>query len=860
MQTRTGPIGALFLSALLGFTPAVAAQETARQLLLTDPLPESPARVVDTASVSSVTPIAEIDPHTTWPSADDGYLAAAGRQVRWNRVDAGRPGQPAPADGTVQQWAACYATVDRFGPVELGVEGAGALRLYVDGEEADSGGEPTQTATRLDKKVSWHRGTHRILLRVARGTALEKLVVTVECTAGQRVLLSLEPRHAVADYDELKEAVSLSGLSLSPDGNLLALRQSERSRDGSAGWNRLDVIGVRSGATVAPFLGGSGARAVAWRHDGEQLLFRQKDDLFTWNRADGEVRRILSGEPGLGGVSWSRDGRLLVFSSTNGARDAATGNLRRVELREKLSDWPTRPHLHLLMVESGVRHRLTTPGDWLQDAFELLPDGRRLLYLVNRPMAERPWFRTEFRILDLASSGGDGDRLVGSVVMGFENRPGMSGLAISPDGQSVAFIGPPSELGERASVEPSAFDPNLFVMKLSDGSFTRVTRGFHGSVDGHLTWAADSKSIHFAASIGSRSRLVRLDLASNDGRPRLEISSAGGEVIQDVSMSVPSAGAARQFAAVVSSEDRLPALYVSGRAADDEPRLLRQPNRELASRWHLSASKEVRFAGPDGTQIEGWLFRPDGPNRLEPASGSRLPLIVYYYGGATPSKRGFNELHQFLVANGYALFVLNPRGAAGYGQEFSDQHVAEWGERAGADILEGVRHVLAANADLDPDRVGCYGGSYGGFMTMWLICHSDRFAAAVSLYGISNIASYFGEGMWGYTYGDQAINRYPWRDPDWFISHSPLFHADQVNTPLLLLHGDQDGNVPSGESEQMFTALRLLGKPAELVTFPGEDHGLRGSWSNRVAHRTMLLEWFDRYLKDQPEAWQARWD
>ena len=129
----------------------------------------------------------------------------------------------------------------------------------------------------------------------------------------------------------------------------------------------------------------------------------------------------------------------------------------------------------------------------------------------------------------------------------------------------------------------------------------------------------------------------------------------------------------------------------------------------------------------------------------------------------------------------------------------------------------------------------------------------------MSLYGISNVASYFGDGMWGYTYGDQAINRYPWADPQFFIDHSPLFAADRIETPLLLLHGDEDGNVPPAESEQMFTALRLLNRPVELVRFPGEDHGLRGTWENRVAHRTMLLEWFDRWLRDQPAAWEARW-
>jgi dipeptidyl aminopeptidase/acylaminoacyl peptidase len=145
-------------------------------------------------------------------------------------------------------------------------------------------------------------------------------------------------------------------------------------------------------------------------------------------------------------------------------------------------------------------------------------------------------------------------------------------------------------------------------------------------------------------------------------------------------------------------------------------------------------------------------------------------------------------------------------------------------------------------------------------MTFSLLTRTERFRAAVALFGISNLASYWGEGMWGWTYGDQALaGAYPWNRRDVLVDLSPLFHADRMRTPLLLLHGEADGNVPAGESEQMFTALRILGVPAELVRFPGEDHGISGLWSNRVTHRTMMLEWFDRWLRDQPEAWEARW-
>jgi dipeptidyl aminopeptidase/acylaminoacyl peptidase len=156
--------------------------------------------------------------------------------------------------------------------------------------------------------------------------------------------------------------------------------------------------------------------------------------------------------------------------------------------------------------------------------------------------------------------------------------------------------------------------------------------------------------------------------------------------------------------------------------------------------------------------------------------------------------------------------------------------------------------------------MGCYGASYGGFTTMDLVTKTDIFACAVAMYGISNIASYWGGGNWGYTYGDIALARsYPWNRKGLFTDNSPLFNADKVKTPLLLLHGEDDINVPVLESEQMFTALRVQNKEVAIVKFPREDHGIGGKFSNYIAHREMMLEWFDKYLKDQPQGWERRW-
>jgi dipeptidyl aminopeptidase/acylaminoacyl peptidase len=168
--------------------------------------------------------------------------------------------------------------------------------------------------------------------------------------------------------------------------------------------------------------------------------------------------------------------------------------------------------------------------------------------------------------------------------------------------------------------------------------------------------------------------------------------------------------------------------------------------------------------------------------------------------------------------------------------------------------------VLASHSFLDENRVGCYGGSYGGFMTMSLLTQTDMFKAGVSWYGISNIASYWGAGWWGYLYNDVAAAlSYPWNRPDVYAEKSPLFHADKLKGALLLMHGLDDVNVPALESDQMFTALKVLDKDVVYIKWAGEGHGIRGTPRNSRDGRLMMLEWFDKHLKGEAEAWDERW-
>jgi dipeptidyl aminopeptidase/acylaminoacyl peptidase len=831
---RAAVLSAIF--AATGHASQLVIEETLGLVLSGDAPPlAAPAGTI----AHTVVAVPEIDPKRfdlAWPAAGDTPalpppFAGPGTAPApaWEPMALGVPA--ASMGGIV--FRAFYVAIDRHAEVEVKVkvETNGTCDVFVDGEKAAG-------------KQRWRRGTHRVLLRLPAGSALESLIV--EASGGARLTSSLDPRHELASLVEARDVSQVQSVVISPDGRYVAavVRESGTSA------RRVEVYDTNVGLRVAPPALSAPATPLQFTADSKRLLLRAGDDLLLWSRETHEIVTILEKEPGLGAVAMSRDGSLAVFASTRGVEEKPSpprGPKRRTELREKLSDYKTAPHLHVVATESGVRRRLTLPGDATHDAFALHPGGRILIWTRGVPASDRPWFATEVHRLDLAS-GEDG--IVATLRRGFENRPGMSRIALSPDGSRLALLGPRSELGPRGGLEPNPFDPDLLVLELATGKVVNLTMGSSVAPDDAFVFGPDSKTLYFEGTREAAQRIHAVDVTSQPiaivphGAVPAEARGAIG------ACSIAESGG---FAVSFSTPDRLPELHAWRSEFSGGTLALARPSRKLAARLVLASPTEEWIEAGEGRRIHAWLYRPRA------VEGEKLPLIVYYYGGATPTRLGFSDFHQALVGNGYAVLVVNPRGCGGYGDEWSLAHAGDFGERSGPDVLAALEAILERHPDLDASRIGCYGGSYGGFLTMWLISESKRFHAAISLYGISNVASFFGEGQWGYTYGDQAMGgRYPWSDPEWFAERSPLHRADRIETPLLLLHGEADTNVPPGESEQIFTALKLLGRDVELVRFPGEDHGISSNPEIRTEHREMMIDWFDRKLRGQDAAWSAR--
>jgi dipeptidyl aminopeptidase/acylaminoacyl peptidase len=266
-------------------------------------------------------------------------------------------------------------------------------------------------------------------------------------------------------------------------------------------------------------------------------------------------------------------------------------------------------------------------------------------------------------------------------------------------------------------------------------------------------------------------------------------------------------------------------------------------NDSLIRSTALVEPEEIRFKSFDGTTVQGWLMKPVGFRE-----GQRYPLILSIHGGPHGMYGyAFNASFQAYAARGYAVLYLNPRGSSGYGQRFSDGTLREWGGGDFRDLMMGLDEALRTRAWIDADRLGVTGGSYGGFMTNWIITQTPRFKAAVSVASVSNLVSFYATSL----YQDlihAEFGGFPWDDFDLLWRWSPLRYVKAAQTSTLFLHGEQDNDVHITQAEEMYMALRRRGIDAVLVRYPREGHGFR-----EPRHRQDALErtlaWFDKYLK-----------
>lgn len=632
----------------------------------------------------------------------------------------------------------------------------------------------------------------------------------------------------------------VSSMALSPDGKYLLTRyreviSAEQSRQ------RVVMTETATGRTVSENIDFS----ADWMPKSNSLFFTKegvKDyDLYVMEVPSMRTTRIATAIPDQD-VTFSPDEKyLFYYDKVDGAK--SEGVMRRYSNPDdRIPGDRDRFYICRYDIQNGVAIPLTYGGG-TTSICDISRDGSKLLYISQRQTPDKyPFYRVSLVQMDMSTFATD---TIINDADGF-----VSNAIYSPDATRLFVVGGPDafdRIGANHDPEPIAnnFDNQGFIMTLSDKSVKPVTKDFDPSLEGTPVWNAVDNKIYFIGERGFFRDLYQLN--PSDGK----IVMLGKENLQTV----------RGFS-IGDREDRY-AAYWGGSFTDDgvacllnlkngKSTLVDDPLKEWLGDTQFGKMEPWKFTASDGTVVDGYMCLPPDFD-----ANKKYPLIVYYYGGTSPSNASFYHLYspQVFASRDYVVYVLNPSGTTGYGQEYSARHVNAWGKRTADEIIQGVKEFCKAHPFVNKDRIGCLGASYGGFMTQYLLTKTDIFHAAISHAGISNVTSYWGEGFWGYSYNSVAAAKsYPWTDPELFTKQGSLFNADKIHTPLLLLHGTVDTNVPIGESIQLFNALKILGRDVEFITVQDENHVI-SNFNNKLSWHNTIMAWFAKWLQDDPSWW-----
>lgn len=634
----------------------------------------------------------------------------------------------------------------------------------------------------------------------------------------------------------------VSSMALSPDGKYLLTRyreviSAEQSRQ------RVVMTETATGRTVSENIDFS----ADWMPKSNSLYFTKegvKDyDLYVMEVPSMRTTRIATAIPDQD-VTFSPDEKyLFYYDKVDGAK--SEGVMRRYSNPDdRIPGDRDRFYICRYDIQNGVAIPLTYGGG-TTSICDISRDGSKLLYMSQRQTPDKyPFYRVSLVQMDMSTFATD---TIINDADGF-----VSNAIYSPDASRLFIVGGPDafdRIGANHDPEPIAnnFDNQGFIMTLSDKSVKPVTKDFDPSLEGTPVWNAVDNRIYFIGERGFFRDLYQLN--PSDGK----IVMLGKENLQTV----------RGFS--IGDREARYAAYWGGSFTDDgvacllnlnngKSTLVDDPLKEWLGDTQFGKMEPWKFTATDGTVVDGYMCLPPDFD-----ANKKYPLIVYYYGGTSPSNASFYHLYspQVFASRDYVVYVLNPSGTTGYGQEYSARHVNAWGKRTADEIIQGVKEFCKAHPFVNKDRIGCLGASYGGFMTQYLLTKTDIFHAAISHAGISNVTSYWGEGFWGYSYNSVAAAKsYPWTDPELFTKQGSLFNADKIHTPLLLLHGTVDTNVPIGESIQLFNALKILGRDVEFITVQDENHVI-SNFNNKLSWHNTIMAWFAKWLQDDPSWWNA---
>ena len=646
------------------------------------------------------------------------------------------------------------------------------------------------------------------------------------CALFLPLLLRASPKETL---DLLFATQGYEHVALAADGHHLAWVEARPNADRTPTTHA--ALFVRNGAAPHRVTAGDGAtlateHSPAWSPDSRQLAFlsdfgpAKQLQLYVLPADTGVPQQLTHLTGFVSSPKWSPDGRTIALlniaesQALAGAVEAAARD--NGEVAENIAE------ARLVLVDAATgATRAISPADSYVYEFDWSPDSRQLVFISARGSGDNNWWLARLHVIDAAS---------GAVRELYRPEKQIAVPRWSPDGRQIAFIqGLMSDAGSTGG--------DIWIVPAAGGPARNLTPGRQGSPS-WLHWQPGPDRLLFTEFVNGGTAIAELDLASGQTTPLW----AGDETIRasedESSLALAADGTT---CAVVRSSFAQPPEVWFGPVGRWQP--VTSANKNLAPLWGRTA--QVHWTS-DGQTVQGWLLYPRDFN---PAK--RYPLVVSIHGGpasqATPSwpREGFG-LGAPLAAEGYFVFLPNPRGSYGQGEAFTAANVRDFGYGDLRDILAGLDQVIKT-APVDEHRLGVGGWSYGGYMTMWALTQTNRFRAGVAGAGIANLQSYYGENLidqWMIPYFGASV----YDDPAVYAHSSPLTFIKQAKTPTLIIGGDSDKECPAPQSYEYWHALRTLGVETKLVIYANEGHHFRNPANTQDA-LARTIDWFNTHLR-----------
>jgi len=763
--------------------------------------------------------------------------------------------KPVPHDSSMPQIAylATYLNTNRWMKVKINITCCQLLKLYLNGTP-----QITKTNSENESKtderecgefhadLKLETGKHLLIIKTIHDPAAKKdwaIKADLEWDNSippNELTAELTPLHFF-QIEQLLDGPKVNWAAISPNGQYVACQFSEQQ----PATEKVDVwIEIRqfdTGRTMHNYRGNLKISNFQWAPIGNRFAFTSLSNktttLWIMDLDSGSNESLLTNIKDFVNYTWAPSSQFIIYSTKDKVEKSESGIKRVKGLPDRWPTWRDKNYLYQVTVPEGITRRLTV-GELSTGLETIHPDGKSLLFTrIVTDYENRPYSKTELYQLNLE------DLTCKLIWEGYF----FDSASWSPDGQQLLVLAGPSTFGELGlnippGMIPNDYDTQAYIFDIDLKKGEAITKKFNPTIT-QAVWSQFDGKIYFN-TLDSSYQNIYCYHPKNKTFRRLKTAA---EVVHSISL----AKSAPRLVYTGESVS-LPLTVFGMEVPQKKSTILAPAENENLRHLKLGKVEDWYFRNARNIQINGQIYYP--PN-FDPSQ--KYPCIVYYYGGTNPVTRSFGGRYpkNLWAAQGYIIYVLQPSGATGFGQAFSALHVNDWGQIVVDEIIEGVRQFLKAHQFINSSRVGCIGASFGGFITQLLLTRTDMFRAAVAHAGISAIASYWGEGYWGYLYSAVATaNSFPWNRKDIYVDQSPLFSADKINTPLLLTHGIDDTNVPPGESEQLYVALKLLGKEVEYLKVEGQNHVVM-NYSKRKLWTKSIVAWFDKWLKGQPEFW-----